>query len=188
MKKNIIIPALIFVILLYSIKLGTNDTRRMNLYNAFLTKYGKAKAQQFDIIYNTLVKLNLSPILIKYIIAQVMHETGVLSSTQSLTKYYNYSGITWGNNARQIATGAYKAPIVQPENKKISYAAYPAPINWAKDLVRILSFAPNYPIKATSITDYAKRLKANNYYTASETAYANSLTNFYNFLTNYAKI
>jgi len=188
MKKNIIFYGIIFVILLKSIKLGTNDTRRMNLYNAFLTKYGKAKAQQFDIIYNTLLKLNLSPILIKYIIAQVMHETGVLASTQSLTKFNNYSGITYGGSSSQKATGATKAPSVQPENKAVSYAAYPAPINWAKDLVRILSFAPNYPIKATSIADYAKRLKANGYYTAPESVYASSLTNYYNFLTNYAKI
>jgi hypothetical protein len=119
-----------------------------------------------------------------------MHETGVLASTQNLTKYNNYSGITWGNNASQKATGAYKAPILQPEDKTrtVSYAAYPAPINWAKDLVRILSFAPNYPIKATSVTDYAKRLKANRYYTDPETVYANALTKYYNFLTLNAKI
>jgi flagellum-specific peptidoglycan hydrolase FlgJ len=188
MKKNFLIGGLIFVILLSAIKLGTKDITRMNLYSAFLEKYGKAKAQQFDIIYNTLKKLNLSPILIKYIIAQVMHETGVLASTQSLTKYNNYSGITYSGSASQKATGATKAPSVQPENKKVSYAAYPAPINWAKDLVRILSFAPNYPIKATSVADYAKRLKANGYYTAPESVYANSLKNYYDFLTLKARI
>lgn len=188
MNKNILKSGLIFVLLFIAIKLGTKDTRRMNLFTAISEKYGKAKAQQFDIIYNTLVKLGLSPLLIKYIISQVMHETGVLASTQSLTNYNNYSGITWGNNAAQKATGAIKAPSVQPENTTVSYAAYPTPTNWAKDLIRILSFAPNYPIKANSIEDYAKRLKDNNYYTASLTVYTNGLKKYYNFLTEKAKI
>lgn len=190
MNKNLLKSGLIFVLLLWAIKLGKKDTTRMNLYSAFLAKYGKAKAQQFDIIYNTLIKLNLSPMLVKFIIAQVMHETGVLASTQNLTKYNNYSGITWGNNAKQIATGAYKAPILQPEDKTrtVNYAAYPNATSWAKDLLRIISFAPNYPIKATNIEDYAKRLKANNYYTAPLSLYSNSLKNYYNFLTLNAKI
>jgi hypothetical protein len=188
MRNNFLIGGIFFVILLAASKLGTKDTNSKSLYEAFLAKYGKTKAEKFQIIYNTLKKFNLSPTLIRYIIAQVMQETGIISSTQSLTNYNNYSGITYSGSAGQKATGAYRSPAIQPENRKNNYAAYPEITNWAKDHLRIISFSPNYPIKATSITDYARRLKANGYYGGSETVYANNMKKFNDFLITQAKI
>jgi hypothetical protein len=176
--------AVIFVtLLLISKQLVDNfDKKRKMLFDVILKKYGAQKASILNTVYDSLIKAGVPGSSIKLAIAQVMHETGVLSGKQRASKVNNFSGITYSGSPQQKATGAKKSNIELPEAKGTFYASYDNPVNWAKDYVRILSKGAE-PIKAQSPANFAYKLKLNKYYTAPLEDYTKGLTFFYNFLT-----
>jgi hypothetical protein len=108
--------------------------------------------------------------------AAVFHETGDLTSRVSKADK-NYSGIKWINKPYQPATKGGPAPRNEGGG---NYARYKSTVDWAKDYARILKLSPGRPYQATSIPDFAARLKANKYFTDNPVSYARGVQSFYN--------
>lgn len=105
--------------------------------------------------------------------AAVAHETGDFTSRVS-ARDNNYSGIKFINKPYQVATKGSPAP------EGGNYAHFASRIGWAKDYSRILHLKPGEPYKATSLADFARRLKMNKYYADTEANYLRGMTAFYN--------
>lgn len=101
-----------------------------------------------------------------YVLAHAAHETGLKEG--HVTHVNNYTGIKY--NKQKLA---YDSGIKSPEGN--NYAGYDTAESWAKDYLRILSKYKSKPLEATSVTDFAQRLKAAGYYTDSLTNYTNGL-------------
>jgi hypothetical protein len=188
MKKNLIVGLIFVTLLLYSQGLFDGfDKKRKMLFENLSKKYGSAKAKILSEIYAGFKLLNLPDVTIRLAMAQVMHETGVLSDKQRASKVNNFGGITYSGSAAQLATGATKSNIALPDREqqkgqpKVYYAAYPTIANWTKDYMRQLEKGAK-PINAATPEDFAVRLKKNRYYTATVQAYTNALKLFYNYL------
>lgn len=103
-----------------------------------------------------------------YAIAQVMHETGGLTSNLA-RKYNNLSGIKYINKPYQ--KNAYLATN--------GYAGFKTDQDWANDYVRILSLSPGKPINATSFQQFYNGLATNGYFVPAEAAeYSAGLNNW----------
>ena len=93
-----------------------------------------------------------------YFLAQIMHETGNLTSNLA-HNYNNFSGIKYVH--QPAASGSH--------NK---FAIYASPGDWANDYHRVLSLK-HRPIDASSAQDFYTRLMDNGYFTKAEApAYA----------------
>lgn len=122
------------------------------------------------------VPANLIPVLV----AQVQHETNNFKDAKLYT-HNNASGIIYINKP-QVQKNASKGNVL-PETKNSSkpyyYAKFATLSDWANDFIRVLKKQPAKPIEATDIFDYAKRLKANGYFTDTLSNYYKRLLSFY---------
>jgi hypothetical protein len=121
---------------------------------------------------------------IKWLLAQVLHETGVFTAKSKVAELNNnFSGIKWLNKKHQIATKGSPVPPgerVRPASSPINfYAKFETPADWARDYYRIVSTFGTKPIiNATDLKDYVKRLKQNKYFGGPETVYFKAMTKF----------
>lgn len=133
-----------------------------------------------------LAQAGANPTILPLLMSQVAHETGDFDSTQFKINN-NASGITYTTSGRQKnATKGNPLPInEQPlvNGKRVIkyyYAKFPTLKDWAVDYMRIVG---TNVLKATDVVDYAKRLKAQNYYKATVQTYTNGLKFHLNELT-----
>lgn len=154
------------------------------LLDAMLIKYGKDKRDKFAKVYNAIISLPISKTTIKMVLAQILTETGVFSSSSNVFDLNNNaSGILYTGSKGQIANGATKG------SKRMSieggyYAKFDTLQNWAKEYYRVLNRGA-MPLKAIDINDFAVRLKQNNYFTAPLKEYQKNLVFYNNYLTKY---
>ena len=124
------------------------------------------RLQVYRWLIDILFRAGYPTILRGYVIAQVLHETGNLTSRLATTGTNNITGIKYTKNS------PYQS------GKSGAYATYKTYEDWAKDLKRILLFKPGTPYNATTITDYVNRLKLNRYFEDSAANYLKGLNNW----------
>jgi hypothetical protein len=88
-----------------------------------------------------------------YFLAQIMHETGNMTSDLAQS-FNNFSGIKYVHQA--AANGQHNG-----------FATYATPADWAQDYKRVLSRGAR-PIDAASAQDFFHRLTTNGYFLPSE--------------------
>ena len=118
-------------------------------------------------MYDILQKANYPPTVIPFVIAQAFHETG--NFTDSKVAINNFSGIKY-------------FPSVFASHKqygnKGAYVKFPTPQAWAielRDHYLNQNKGSGKPIDAKDYNDYARRLKANKYYSDSMLNYTTGL-------------
>lgn len=121
-------------------------------------------------IYKALKSAGVNNTLMPILLAQVAHETAGFNS-KVLKSDNNASGIMFINNPKQ-KNAVRGRSFPQNESKTAHYAKFNTLKDWAIDFLRIIGKTPK---TATSLTDYAQKLKARKYYTADTSAYANAL-------------
>ena len=112
----------------------------------------------------------LSKDKIGLLLLQVAHETGGFNS--NVSTFLNMSGIKW-NPKGKIVPGEYDSKIKSPEGN--NYSGFDSVDAWANRYTNILAQAKTKPLEATSIDDFAKRLKGAGYYTATLESYTKAL-------------
>ncbi len=108
---------------------------------------------------------------LRLIIPQVAHETGGFKHRLSQPPINNMSGIKW--RPKTALKGERDSGIKSPEGD--NYAAYDTLAVWAQRHYNIINRGTNKPLDALNVTDFAKRLKDNKYYTAPLSEYTNAL-------------
>jgi hypothetical protein len=108
---------------------------------------------------------------LRLIIPQVAHETGGFRHRLSQPPINNMSGIKW--RPKTALKGEKDSGIKSPEGD--NYAAYDTLDVWAQRHYNIINRGVNKPLDALNVTDFAKRLKDNKYYTAPLDLYTNAL-------------
>lgn len=121
-------------------------------------------------IYKALKSAGANDRLIPILMSQVAHETGGFNS-KVLQSDNNASGIMFINNPKQKNAVKGRA-FPKNESKTAHYAKFNTLKDWAVDFLRIIGKTPQ---TATSLTDYAQKLKARKYYTADTSLYAKAL-------------
>lgn len=108
-----------------------------------------------------------------FVMAQLRHETGrpKLDSPVAI-KNNNVSGITWNENFPEDWKGTPR-----PSEEGGYYVHFPTYGDWSDEYLKLLKKdkGSGAPLDATSIEDYAHRLKKNGYYTAPESVYVNGM-------------
>lgn len=149
-------------------------------------KFIKFKADEqakLMMLENSLIKAGLKLPVLNFALAQLLLETGRFTRKSAVaTLNNNYTGIKYLNKPYQIAEKGSEAPASETKGLPVNsplryYAKFKDADGWAKDFVRIISFGAK-PINATTIEDYNKRLKQNNYYGSSPETYGKLLKNF----------
>ena len=108
------------------------------------------------------------------VLLQMAHETGGFTSHVSSANN-NFTGIKFAKQE-----GATRG-ILSPEGDY--YADFQSPYYWAKSYYHELTKKSN-PLGATSIEDFAARLKKNRYFTASLESYTKALKSWVNTIQN----
>jgi hypothetical protein len=114
-------------------------------------------------VLNALASQGATTQQLKFMAAQMLQETGLLTDNpnyHATDTLLNYAGISSNGSLR----------------------GYNSLSDFATDYISVLSQGPNYPIQASSISDFNTRLKANGYYTDSAVTYGNNLNYYYNLL------
>ena len=118
-------------------------------------------------IYGTLQSLGYSDEKIRWMLAQILHETGQFTSrSQVAALNNNYSGIKWINKPYQKAEKGSPVPPSErvPGNAPYNfYAKFATVADWATDYARILNLRAK-PIQAKTLPEYLDRLYKNGYY------------------------
>lgn len=117
-----------------------------------------------------LMQAGMKDTFVPLAVAQIAHETAGFKSKVAMS-CNNLSGIKYINKPYQKATSCTGSP------EGNNYAKYANYTDWAKDYIRILNIGSR-PIDATSVTDFANRLKANAYYTDSVANYTAGLNSW----------
>jgi hypothetical protein len=121
-------------------------------------------------IYKALKLAGANDRLMPILMSQVAHETAGFNS-KVLQSDNNASGIMFINDPKQKNAVRGKA-FPKKESKTAHYARFNTLKDWAVDFLRIIGKTPK---TATSLTDYAQKLKARRYYTADTSLYAKAL-------------
>jgi hypothetical protein len=100
---------------------------------------------------------------------QAAHESAGFKSRVSSVN--NLTGIKWA--PKSAIKGEFDSGIKSPEGN--NYSAFTDFNAWAKRYVQILNKRTNSPLQAKTVTDFAARLKAHNYYTATLESYTKAL-------------
>jgi len=129
------------------------------------------------VIVNILQHYDVNPEVIPFIISKMILETNWFLST-AFKKNNNPGGITWNNN--YLKRSGTSIGIKRPASEGGNYVHFINLDTAVKDYIRIISQSPGEPIKATSPTDFAHRLKLNGYYKATEDSYTNTINSVYN--------
>ena len=123
----------------------------------------KAKA----VIVKVVESEGLPTTFINLAMLQLAHETGGFKS--KISRVNNLSGIKYSVNGYGRNSG-----ILPPKNEgPTPYAAYDTLELWAKDYLRILKKSNAH--RATSIEDFASRLKSKGYFTDTLSNYTKAL-------------
>lgn len=118
-------------------------------------------------VVRTLISNGLSEEKARMLLAQMLVETSGFSHRLA-TQANNFGGIKFSPKFNK------DSGIKSPEGD--NYARYDSIDGFIKDYLRIVSRGGNNaPIKADTIAEYARRLKANKYYTANEADYLKAL-------------
>lgn len=152
--------ALLLILITSSSANASTDIDMDGLANQF----GAERVQRLQSLINAMSAAGMSPMQIKFALAQCLQETGLFTdswNTHATDVLNNYAGIS-------NSDGSLKA-----------YTSIPA---FVSDYIRVLSLPNNYPIQANSISDFNTRLKANGYYTDSAVTYGNNLNYYFNLL------
>ena len=122
--------------------------------------------------------------IIPVVISQIVLESNWFSSNAYKIDH-NPAGITWNSN--YISRPGTAVGLSRREGGNyVNFIDYKTA---AKDMIRILSkSAAGAPIDATDAIEYAKRLKANGYYTSPLSEYAAGLKSIQNKLDEYADV
>jgi len=156
-------------------------TKKSIIQTEILKKYGPARLNKFNQVLNSLQKLNLSDLKLKFLMAQVLVETGFFDSKSKVYDMNNNaSGILYTGSVPQLKNGAKKG-TARPFSEKGFYAKFDSLDNWAKEYYRILN-KNNSPLDSLTIIDFVNKLKQNNYFTDTLEHYTNSIKYFYDFL------
>jgi flagellum-specific peptidoglycan hydrolase FlgJ len=129
------------------------------------------------VIVNILQHYNVNPEVIPFIISKMILETNWFLS-KAFNQNNNPGGITWDNN--YLKRAGTSIGIKRPASEGGNYVHFINLDTAVKDYIRIISRLPGEPIKATSPTDFAHRLKLNGYYKATEDSYTNTINSVYN--------
>ncbi len=103
-----------------------------------------------------------------FLLAQVAHETGGFKSHVSSVN--NYSGIKF--SAKSKIQGEYDSGIKSPEGN--NYSGFDSINDWANRYYAIINKGA-MPLNATTIEDFANRLKKNGYFTDTIANYTKGL-------------
>jgi hypothetical protein len=129
------------------------------------------------VIVNILQHYEVNPKVIPFIISKMILETNwFLSKAFHLNN--NPGGITWNSN--YLKRAGCSIGRKRPASEGGNYVNFINLDTGVKDYIRIISAKPGEPIKATSPTDFAHRLKINGYYKATEESYTNTINSVYN--------
>lgn len=154
-------------------------------YSAMFSNFSPSIQSKLNIIASGLSQYNLPEEKLKWIIAQVLFETGLFTRKSNVAiNNNNYSGIKWLNASRQKnATKGTEVPLserVSPASSSINfYAKFNSYQDWARDHYRIISTFGTKPITATTLKDYISKLKQNKYFGSSELDYYNGVKKYY---------
>jgi flagellum-specific peptidoglycan hydrolase FlgJ len=121
-----------------------------------------------------LINNGAKPELVKFMIAQIVFETGWFNNT-SYKLDNNPAGITWNANYKN-RSGASKGSL-RSANEGGNYVHFATKNDAAIDYLRIINRSGKLgkPTEATNVADYVHRLKANGYFAGDETQYKNGL-------------
>lgn len=136
-----------------------------------------------NVLYNIFLSVGFPINSIKFAVAQALHETGNKIDQPHETNGKNWSGITYiGQPTLQKNA---KRGNLKPQkdwndpNKPEYYAWFDTVEDWARDFKRIISRSNGLkgrPIEATTLKEYATRLKANYYFGDTVENYSKALT------------
>jgi hypothetical protein len=130
-------------------------------------------------VLKALIDAGAKTSVLPFLMAQVAHETGDFDSNV-FRDNNNASGIMFINKPTKQKNA--KRGRAFPKNEgNYFYAHFNTLKDWAVDYLRIIG---NLPLQATSLNDYAQRLKARKYYTASTSLYAKALNAHFEKLKN----
>ena len=136
-----------------------------------------------NVLYNIFLSVGFPANSIKFAVAQALHETGNKIDQPHETNGHNWSGITW--IAQPTLQKNAKRGNLKPQkdwndpNKPEYYAWFETVEDWARDFKRIISRSNGLkgrPIEATTLKEYATRLKANFYFGDTIENYSKALT------------
>lgn len=136
-----------------------------------------------NVLYNIFLSVGFPANSIKFAVAQALHETGnKIDQSHELTGH-NWSGITY--IGQPLYQKNAKRGNLKPQtdwsnpNKPEYYAFFDTVEDWARDFKRIISRSNGLkgrPIEATTLKEYATRLKANFYFGDSIENYSKALS------------
>lgn len=108
---------------------------------------------------------------LRLIIPQVAHETAGFKHRLSQPPINNMSGIKY--SPKTAIKGERDSGIKSPEGN--NYSSFDTLDVWANRHFNIVSRGTNKPLDASNLTEFAKRLKANKYYTDTVENYTKGL-------------
>lgn len=152
----------LFLVLFLKSTISTAAVSTFDL-SSFNDTYGSDNVARLQTVLNALAQAGYSGLVLQMMLSQILQETGLFTSNP------NYNATDNDNNYAGISSGG-------------SLKAYNSVNDFVTDYVRVLSLGSNPPIQATDIVDFNNRLKANGYYTDSQTTYGNNLITYFNLL------
>lgn len=133
-------------------------------FNGLSQRFNQADVDRLQKVANALARAGVDPIMLKMMLAQILHETGLFTQNNAnrhaVDDLNNYAGISRNGQLK----------------------SYPTVDAFVADYLRVLNLPSHYPIEAVNLNDFNNRLKANGYYTDSITTYGNALNYYHNLL------
>lgn len=126
--------------------------------------FDSSDVNRLQALADELVGRGLSDQQIRFMLSQALHETGLFTDSP------NYNAVDNKHNFAGISRNG-------------SISIYGSISDFVTDWLRVLNLGPNHPIEATSISDFASRLKSNGYYEDSLSNYSAAINYYYNLLT-----
>jgi hypothetical protein len=126
-------------------------------------------------IANVLNRRGVNMDRLPLIMAQVAHETGNFRHRLG-TQYNNVSGIKY--SPKSAIKGESDSGVKSPEGN--NYSKFDSLGTWAERYYNIVNRGPAFPLQATSVADFADRLKRNRYYTDTVANYTKGLQSWHN--------
>jgi hypothetical protein len=140
-------------------------------FNSLAPTYGAQNVQPIQNLYSVLNSAGLTSLQVQLLLSQAIHETGLFTASP------NWKNVQNNNLAGITAHGSF------PADSGGTYAVYPDLVTFVNDwLSPAVLNKGAYPLDATSVTDFATRLKTNGYYGDSLSNYAADLQKWFNVL------
>jgi len=165
MKSNTPIYIGLAVLAFFVLDSFTNDDNSSNdtIADFSTLTNDESDLQRLDAVYEALQRNGFSGLGLKFAMAQILVESGILTNVANyhlMDDYHNYAGLTSVNGG---------------------YANYPNLDAFAHAYYGFLTKKSN-PLGASSISDFNNRLVANHYYTDSPVTYGKNLAYYFNAL------